>query len=474
MAKNNPYKTLIGNSIIFAIGNIGSKLITFLMLPLYTYTLTKNEYGVTDIAQTTVSFLLPVVYLSISDAVLRFGLDERRHPTVVFSTGISVTNIISLITLAVAVLLQFFHVQYSVYVGLLLIAQSYQSVLAQMAKAVGKQRIFAANGILLALMTAVLNIIALTVLKWGVVGYFISFILGLVLSDIYLSWRIDLPHILDLHQYQSGKLKNMLRYSVPLIPNAISWWASNDINRYLILFFLGTTSNGIFAVASKMPSILNLLNSIFFQSWQLSAIDQYGDSKSDKFYTTIFRFYSQFLFVATLGLICFSKVFMFIIVSPKFYVAWEYTPFLLITVLYQCLSGLIGQVYVAAKKTKSIFTTTLVGMVINVGLTALLLPLIGLQGAGIASALSFLAVWLIRHFEVKKFVTIGVDWLNIIINNVLLLAQTGLLFLKINVWLYSGISAILIGFAFFLDRSIIVSTVQTVQKKLANRGKAGH
>ncbi|WP_270333583.1 lipopolysaccharide biosynthesis protein [Ligilactobacillus acidipiscis] len=469
MKKRNPYKVLIGNSIIFAIGNIGSKLITFFMLPLYTYTLTKNEYGVTDLVQTTVSFMLPVVYMSVSDAVLRFGMENYKNPRKVFSVGFVLTCTISVLVLAFTIVLQAFSVQYALYVGLFLIVQSFQSVLSQMAKAIGKQGTFAANGIILALITALLNVLALVVLKLGVMGYFWSLILGLVISDLYLCRRIKIQNLVDIRHLDAEKLKEMLRYSIPLIPNAISWWASNDINRYFILLFIGSAGNGIFAVSSKIPSILNLLNSIFFQSWQLSAIEQYDDKENRNFYTVIFRAYSQFLFLATLILICLTKVFMTILVSPNFFIAWKYTPFLLVTVLYQCFSGLIGQIYVAAKKTKNIFSTTIIGMVVNVILTAILLPLIGLQGAGISSAISFLVVWLVRQIQVEKLVHIEINCRNIILNNIIIMIQIALLFFDIKLKSYVLLSMFVITISLFVNKELIENIIFQTKRLLFNK-----
>src|SRR5699024_5265628 len=132
------------------IGNIGSKLITFLMLPVYTYTLTKQEYGITDLATTTVGLLLPIVFLSISDAVLRFALDQREDKKTIFMNALVLTNIKTGVALIVSVVLYLLNVKYSLYVGLILITQAYQQLLAQTSKAIGKQKIFAANGILLA------------------------------------------------------------------------------------------------------------------------------------------------------------------------------------------------------------------------------------------------------------------------------------------------------------------------------------
>lgn len=455
LAKTSPYKKLLGNSIIFTIGNIGSKLITFLMLPVYTYTLTQKEYGVTDLATTTAGFFLPIIFLSISDAVLRFALDRNEDKKTIFMDAFVLINVVAVGAIIASIILQLLNIQYAFYVGIILVMQAYQQLLAQTSKAIGKQRIFAANGILLAFFTASLNILFLVFFKWGIDGFFSSLILANLLSNLYLSLRIHIKRFIGKNYFSSSKLKEMLHYSVPLIPNAIAWWGTNDINRYLILYFLGSAFNGLFAVASKVPSIINLLNSIFFQSWQLSAIEEFDKDNKDEFFSNIFKYYSQFLFLGTIVLICLSKVFMRLVVSPNFYQAWKFSPFLLLATLYQCFSGLVGQVFVASKQTKHIFSTTVYGVVFNIVLTGLLLPIIGLQGAGIGSAVSFFVVWLIRQIRVKRIMNMSINWMNIVVNNVLLLLQAGVLFLHVSIGTFCIFSAVLIILSLFTNRSVL-------------------
>lgn len=462
----SPYKKLLNNSLIFTIGNVGSKLITFLMLPVYTYTLSRREYGVTDLAVTTVSFLLPIIFLSISDALLRFTLDKDENKKVIFTNTLLVTIIMGIGTLLVSIILHFLGVQFSFYVGLILVVQSFQQVFAQMSKAIGKERIFAVNGILLAFFTAGLNILLLVGFRLGINGFFISLLLANLFSNLYLFKRINIMQYFSMASFDKNKLIEMLRYSIPLIPNAIAWWGSNDINRYLILFFLGSSFNGIFAVSSKLPSIINLFNSIFFQSWQLSAIEEFDHKDSEEFFSTIFEFYSQLLFLGTTVLICFSKVFMSLIVSHTFYQAWKFSPFLLIATLYQCLSGFIGQIFVASKNTNKIFSTTVYGFVINIFLTAVFLPIIGLQGAGVGAMLSFFTVWIIRQVSVQKIIKLSINWNNIIINNTLMLAETLFLFLGLNLWEFIIMSLVIIVLSFLCNKSIFLSAIRLYRKKI--------
>lgn len=73
----NKYNKLVSNSVIFAIGNFSSKLITVIMLPFYTSYLSQSDYGQIDLMITTIALLLPLLTLNIVEAVIRFSLDKK-------------------------------------------------------------------------------------------------------------------------------------------------------------------------------------------------------------------------------------------------------------------------------------------------------------------------------------------------------------------------------------------------------------
>lgn len=102
----NRYKKLIGNSIIFAIGNLGSKLMQFIMVPLYSYTMTTSQFGQTDIITTVISLLAPVVSLEVFDAVFRFAMDKQANQARLLTTGMTITSITSILTGVIGLILQ--------------------------------------------------------------------------------------------------------------------------------------------------------------------------------------------------------------------------------------------------------------------------------------------------------------------------------------------------------------------------------
>ncbi|KRN00186.1 lipopolysaccharide biosynthesis protein [Loigolactobacillus rennini] len=462
----NKIKYLIGNSVIFAIGNLGSKLISILLVPLYTYFLTKQEYGTVDLITNTASLLLPIVSMSAYDAVLRFVMDKSTDNKQVFTNAILITSTGALIFLGILPLVSLFHVSHLIYFYIILVLQAFNSTFIQYARAIGQVKVFAFNGILGTLVTGVSNIILLVYLKQGIQGYLLSIIFASLISSMYVFLRLHLSKSIKLILLNKTLIKQMLIYGVPLIPNALAWWATNTSSRYFILYFIGVGANGLFAVANKIPNLLSMLNSIFFQAWQMSAIEEYGSEKKSEFYSDVFNYYSQMMFLATAFILFVIRPFMSVFVSDAFYKAWMLIPLLLFSVLYSSFASFLGTNYIAAKQTMGIFYTTIISAIINVTLNLLFVPLIGANGAGLSSCISFFVMWLIRIRDTRRYISIKLNVNNIIFNHAILIVQTLILYLPLNLKLLMIVESVLFILALIANSAFIKGSLQLVKSIL--------
>lgn len=420
----NIYKKLFSNSLIFAIGNLGSKLIVILLVPLYTYTLSTTEYGATDIITTTSNLVLPLITLSIYEAVLRFTMDKDYDKEKVLTSGFFITLVGNLfLLLMIPIIKNLTNNDYLVYFYLLLMIQTFQSLLSQYVRAVGKVKEFAINGILNAFLVGSFNVLFLVKLKYGISGYLLSIIIAGFISVVYLSVVSEVIKIVKIRKFDLVLSKTLIKYSIPLIPNSFMWWVINTSNRYFIVYFIGMSENGLFSVANKIPSILSIFQSIFFQAWQLSAIDEYDSENKDKFYSNVFNFFSAFMIIVTSGILLFLRIIIRYILSPEYYLSWKYVPFLLIGILFSSFSSFYGTNYIAAKKTSGVLTSSLLGAAINVFLCYILIPGFGVNGASFATMTSFLFMWGYRVFDTRKMINIDVKWKKLFANLLTLFLQ---------------------------------------------------
>lgn len=422
------YKKLIGNSLVFAIGNFGSKVINILMVPLYTFFMTPGEYGTVDLFNTTISLFLPIVTISISESVIRFTLDkigDGLYVNKIISNAFFI-NIISIFLCFIFYpLLAFFNLfdGYLVMFIILLGLNQLEVTFSQFTRAIGKIKHFAINGLVMTILTACFNILFLVYLSLGIYGFLLSLIISNVISILYLFIVSDSLNRIKLKFVDFNLINNMVKYSVPLIPNMIMWWLINSSTRYFILFFIDSTANGIFAVANKIPTILSMFTSIFQQAWQLSVFEEFKNNDKDQFYSDVFKIYYKFLFTLSAFVIPFLHIVVPLIIDSSFLDSWKIIPILLVAVVYQSFSSFIGTIYTATMNTKGIFISSIIGGLLSVVLNFIFVPYYGLVGAGFASALSFVCMFIIRYFDTKKDVKLKIDGHFFIFNNVMILIQ---------------------------------------------------
>lgn len=467
----NRYKKLVSNSIIFTIGNFGSKIISFILVPLYTFYLSTSEFGTADLVMTTATMLLPLVSLSISQAVLRFAMDDSEPVDQVLTNALIVLLKGLFVSSLILVILLFFNLPTNilVYTFATLGINAIQNVLAEYTRAIGKVKNYAVNGIVQTLVLGLSNIILIVKFNYGIDGYLVSILISSMISILYLSLRIRVCEHINYSHFDKTLTKRMLKFSIPLIPNNFMWWLINASNRYFIIFYRGVAENGLFSVANKVPSLLLIFTTIFSQSWQLSAIDEYKSSDRSKFYTEIYRIYFATLLVGSSLMLAVVKFVVQQFFAPAYHSTWQQIPFLLLSVVFSSLSGFLGTNYVASKNTKGSFTTSLVGAVIALFGNYLLIPRLGGIGASISIALSFAVVWVVRLIDTKKYVVIQVDRMRTITSLGILGIQILLMFAMTNSALEVVLHIFLNFVLIFVHKNELKRIVSPIIRKLSSR-----
>ncbi|MGI5906295.1 MAG: lipopolysaccharide biosynthesis protein [Candidatus Pararuminococcus gallinarum] len=429
------YKRLISNTAIFAIGTFSSKVLVYLMMPLYTRVLTTGEYGITDLVVQTGNLLLPLVSLGIINGVVRFGLDRSVRKSDVFSTGIlSIVAGFIILLLFSPLINQIRYVSdYTFLMYLFVFMSSMRSLCSQFVKARNLVRLYAFDGILSTATTILFNILFLVGFRWGAMGYILAIICSDTLSVVFLFITAKLNRYIRFKGMDTITSRAMLGYSLPLIPNTVFWWIITMSDRYIVAYMVGSDANGLLAAAYKVPTLINLVSSIFMDAWQLSAMTE--ERSREKFFTKVFRMYGSLVFMAGSGLILFSKLITKIMVSNEFYTSWQYIPFLVMATVFSCLVNFLGSIYMVQKKSLLILLTTAVGAIVNIVLNFLLIPIWGVTGAVFATFIGYFVVFLFRALDTRRFIKMDWNALKICINTVILLAQSLIMIQELPLWI---------------------------------------
>lgn len=406
------YKKLLTNTGLLTIGNFSSRILGLFLIPFYTTVLSTADYGVADIITTTTALIFPFATVAVSEAIMRFSLDKGSDKSSIYTIGLSIVTIgILLLVCAWPIILKTPLGEYIYYFYLYFIFYCLHTITSYFVKGLEKTTIFSLSGVLSTVVTICSNIIFLLVLKVGVRGYLISMILShavtlfflVVIAKLYryvkAPWRVEL-----------SLLKGMLKYSIPIIPNSISWWVANSSDKYVLTAYNGLTAVGLYSVAHKIPTMFITFMQLFISAWQLSAVEDFGSEKSKCFFSDIYnKFFCLNIFIASF-LIITSKPIACVLFSNDFFVAYKFAPFLILSSVFDALASFMGSIYISAKKSKMLAISTVAGASINIVLNFLLIPQFSIMGAAIATAFSYFIIWVIRLINTRKIMIFKIKY----------------------------------------------------------------
>lgn len=418
-------KRLFNNTLLFALGQFGSTFVSFLLVPLYTNYLTTAEYGKADLVINLTNLLLPLITICITDGVMKFSLDGDHSINQVFTCSFSICLIgfVSSILLF-KIIYDYGKVsEYIILFYLILFSRIFYNLVLSYIKSLQKLKLYAIIAIINTVIACVSNIVLLMLVHAGVNGYLTAYVIANTVSIIIASISIRVWKYIKPGYYSNSTLREMSTFSAPLIPNNISNWAMNSMDKYMITYMYDVSYNGVYSVAHKFPSIISMLSAVFNQAWNYSALEEQKNKDYQNYYRQVFLLYSSYMFILASMIMCVIRPIVITWVGTEFSDAWQYTPYLFISTIFSCLTGFYVPLFVIAKKTSSLFISTVAGAVVNLVLNMILIPIWGINGASFATVISYLTVWIIRGELINKYIRVELDKWKAYVNGILLLAQ---------------------------------------------------
>ena len=402
------YTKLIKNTLIFAIGTFGTRILSFVIVPLYTYVLTTAEYGKIDLFVTAITMMQPIGCLMFSEAVIRFGTTKERSREEILTNSMLVFFYSILFAFAM-IPLDFYAFKLGENLWLYVIVQilyGYVAIFAQYLRANGQSVAYALSSILQCCTMLGSNVVLLIMLRIGMRGYFYSMLLSNLVCSVFITIAGRIVQNLSFRKINWKLLKEMLHYSIPLIPNSMMWWIMSAGDKYIINYSLGDSANGIYSIALKVPTVLSLMYTIFVQAWQVSAIEEKNNSEIEAFYNTVFSASSFVLGLASSCVIIGIYPLFNFILNENFRSAWEYVPLLCIAMVVNGFSEFMGIVYTITKRSSRVLAATSIGAVVNILCNLALVGRFGLYGVAIGTIVGYLVVLFLRMQDMKKYMHI--------------------------------------------------------------------
>lgn len=422
-------KKLISNTLILAAGTFASKIIVLLMTPIYTMLLSPAEFGIADLVAQTSNMIIPLACVGICEGLFRFTLDCEDKKRV-FSSGIFTLLLGSALMFALLPILSFFDMfdGYILLIGAYVTCANLHSACAQYIRAQGRTTLFAVQGIANTALTVVLNILFLIVFDLGAYGYVLSIVLGDLIVTTAIFFIARLYRDISPSSVSRGTLSEMLRFSIPYIPTTMLWLITSVSDRYIVRAFCGEGETGLYAAAYKIPTLLTLVCGVFIEAWQFSAVKDADREERGGFFGGVYRYYLAVIFVAASVLIAGSQLFTRILLADSYFDSWSFVPILVISTVFSTLVQFLGSVYFVEKKSVFSMLTALVGALINIVLNFIMIPDHGAMGAAVATLISYLAVYVVRAIDTKRYIDFNLRTPKLLINMLLLIVQVGILY----------------------------------------------
>lgn len=465
----NKKKQLAKNTIIIFFGRVCTQLISFFLLPLYTSYLATKEYGTVDLIQTYVTLLVPIITLELEMSIFRFLIDSRKSEKETnklisnnfFILGISLSIFIILYIIVSSIVT----IPYRWLILVDIIVCVLSGNFLQVARGFGKTLDYAISCILTGLTTVISNIILICFVHMQAEGMIISMALANFMCSLYLFIRLKLYSKINFKIVDFKQIKEMYKYSLPLIPNGISWWIVNVSDRSIISIVLGASANGLYAISNKFPTIISSLTGVFNLSWSESAALHINSSDRDEFFSDITNTILRLFMALGVGMLaCMPFVFP-ILIDVKYNDAYNYIPFLVLGTVFNVAICLYSQVYLAKKLSKQVASTAIVGAIINILINVIFIKQIGLYAAAISTMISYFVMMIYRHFDLKKYVNIKIEK-KLIIESIIIYAFTLLIYYQKSIMLHVICLLIVCIYAFITNKDFLKSSYLTVVKKI--------
>lgn len=411
--ENSKTKDLIKNTFIIFLGKASPQIISLLLLPLYTSYIITSEYGYVDLITTYVSLIVIIIALGLDLASFRFLIDyrkcEEKQKKVISNIFLCLLLIFVTFSIIFCVANSVLQIKYGWLVLVLIISNIISNILAQISRGLGNNLEYATSYIIGGIVTIILNIVLIVKFGLGGKALLLSTIISNFFISIYLIFKLKIYKMINFIYKDKQTIKELIKYSAPLIPNQISWWIMNVSDRTIISAILGVSENGIYSIANKIPNIFSGLYSVFHMSWTEQATIHYNDDDRNSYFSIVVNNGIKIFGSICLLLITIIPIVFNFFINDNYSRAYYQIPILLMAVMVNIVMMLFGVVYIARKMSNELAKTSALSAIINILVNVLLIKHFGLYAASISTFVACFLVMIYRWVGIKKYISIDLD-----------------------------------------------------------------
>lgn len=464
-------KRLLKNTGLIALGNVGAKITSFLLLPLYTSILSTEEYGTYDFIVAISGFLLPIVTLCMHEAMFRFiiekGNDKKTFSNIVSHAFLTILIGLTILSVGTVIVNYINPFDYCFFFLAYLIANVLYVFAVNLLRGMGEMKSFAIISSGRNILQVILNILAVAVLNLGFKGFIISMFISEMLAVIVTIIKCKLWHYVRFNNISIKTIKEMLIYSLPLVPNAVSAQIIHISDRMIIIATIGTAPNGIYSVSYKFPNIIETVYHYFYSAWSESAsrVFEKGKEEATKYYQSLYKTVDNMMFSVILFLTAAMPILFRIFIKGDYVQGFVYVPMLMFAMYFDSLGKFYSGIFTALKKTKAMAWSTVCAAIVNIIINLTLINKIGLYAAAASTLIADIILVVFRRISISKSIELKTDYKRLVIE---VIAAALIIFLySYDNYIKIAISLIIAAaYALIANRNIIKSIITSIKKKI--------
>ncbi|MFT4073550.1 MAG: polysaccharide biosynthesis C-terminal domain-containing protein [Dysgonamonadaceae bacterium] len=398
---------LLKGTLIYAVGNLGSKLLMVLMLPMYAHFLPKEDFGYYDLSMNILFLVVSSMSFNLKDGVFRFLLNtnNEKEQQVITSSAASILLrnccVLSIITIPV-----YFLFPFKCYPLLLVTMNVFciYEVVVQSLRGISKTKVFVEVNLLVAFFTCLICFVLIKTTSLRLEAFYLGIIGSRLLGIVFSEWKVCFFRKYISKNFVDKQVKeNLIKYTIPLVPNVICLWAISSSCRLFVAHFLDLSSSGILAVSLKFSEILYMVSAIFYQSWQETAIKEYNSTDKDFFFSKIFNKYFCILTTLAITGSFFIKAFFPYIIGNEYKESLDYIYLLMIAMIFTAMSFFLDLGYQCSLQSHKALPSIVSASLINITLNYIFISKYGLYGGVAVYILTYAYLFVYRVIDTRRY-----------------------------------------------------------------------
>ncbi len=397
---------------VYFLGNVFTKLLSFLLLPLYTNKILPDKFGEYGLVLSITNLIIPLFFFQIWDSVFRYSFDYQEDDSKykVISNGF-IIMILGIFTYSIGfwILTSYVILNYKFLVFLYSIGIGFQYFYSVVARSLYKNSLFVISGCFNSGIMLFINVILIVFFNRDIDALYLSATIGILIQIIIIESKVKPLRKFRLKDIEFRLIKDFIYFSFPLSLSTMTHWLLNGFTQLAISVQIGPYANGLFTVVNKFSTMLVLLVKIFQFAWNEMAYILSNDKNKNYYYK---KSVTEILKISILGTSIFILIVKLIFpyfVGSEYQNALNLVPIVMVGTMFNVYSGFLGTIFLANKNSNKLFVTTLISSVLNVVGLFILIPRWGLLGAVISLCFAFIVGAGTRTIMMSKTEKISLD-----------------------------------------------------------------